>query len=197
MDTIFIADTCISQVNSIAPIPVTVETGGWEMASVIITAVFAIANLILAISVFRLDRASSEKKAEAERRLTMFKTLVLDAKMNSFHESIKSMREILDTLPKSDHDIEKKQEINDALRAHFYELTVDFIDLLMAIDYKNLYEPIRDKSQNLQDELTKAIFDEGIRLSHRPKFEERILTPMSKMQTDIIKILYGYDGNVK
>ena len=197
MDTIFISDTCISQVNSIAPIPVTVETGGWEMASVIITAVFAIANLILAISVFRLDRASSEKKAEAERRLTMFKTLVLDAKMNSFHESIKSMREILDTLPKSDHDIEKKQEINDALRAHFYELTVDFIDLLMAIDYKNLYEPIRDKSQNLQDELTKAIFDEGIRLSHRPKFEERILTPMSKMQTDIIKILYGYDGNVK
>ncbi len=197
MDTIFIADTCISQVNSIAPIPVTVETGGWEMASVIITAVFAIANLILAISVFRLDRASSEKKAEAERRLTMFKTLVLDAKMNSFHESIKSMREILDTLPKSDNDIEKKQEINDALRAHFYELTVDFIDLLMAIDYKNLYEPIRDKSQNLQDELTKAIFDEGIRLSHRPKFEERILTPMSKMQTDIIKILYGYDGNVK
>lgn len=197
MDTIFIADTCISQVNSIAPIPVTVETGGWEMASVIITAVFAIANLILAISVFRLDRASSEKKAEAERRLTMFKTLVLDAKMNSFHESIKSMREILDTLPKSDNDIEKKQEINDALRAHFYELTVDFIDLLMAIDYKNLYEPIRDKSQNLQDELTKAIFDEGIRLSHRPKYEERILTPMSKMQTDIIKILYGYDGNVK
>lgn len=197
MDTIFISDTCISQVNSIAPIPVTVETGGWEMASVIITAVFAIANLILAISVFRLDRASSEKKAEAERRLTMFKTLVLDAKMNSFHESIKSMREILDTLPKSDNDIEKKQEINDALRAHFYELTVDFIDLLMAIDYKNLYEPIRDKSQNLQDELTKAIFDEGIRLSHRPKFEERILTPMSKMQTDIIKILYGYDGNVK
>ena len=197
MDTIFIADTCISQVNSIAPIPVTVETGGWEMASVIITAVFAIANLILAISVFRLDRASSEKKAEAERRLTMFKTLVLDAKMNSFHESIKSMREILDTLPKSDNDIEKKQEINDALRAHFYELTVDFIDLLMAIVYKNLYEPIRDKSQNLQDELTKAIFDEGIRLSHRPKFEERILTPMSKMQTDIIKILYGYDGNVK
>ena len=167
------------------------------MASVIITAVFAIANLILAISVFRLDRASSEKKAEAERRLTMFKTLVLDAKMNSFHESIKSMREILDTLPKSDNDIEKKQEINDALRAHFYELTVDFIDLLMAIDYKNLYEPIRDKSQNLQDELTKAIFDEGIRLSHRPKYEERILTPMSKMQTDIIKILYGYDGNVK
>lgn len=197
MDTIFISDTCISQVNSITPIPVTVETGGWEMASVIITAVFAIANLILAISVFRLDRASSEKKAEAERRLTMFKTLVLDAKMNSFHESIKSMREILDTLPKSDNDIEKKQEINDALRAHFYELTVDFIDLLMAIDYKNLYEPIRDKSQNLQDELTKAIFDEGIRLSHRPKFEERILTPMSKMQTDIIKILYGYDGNVK
>ena len=197
MDTIFIADTCISQVNSIAPIPVTVETGGREMASVIITAVFAIANLILAISVFRLDRASSEKKAEAERRLTMFKTLVLDAKINSFHESIKSMREILDTLPKSDNDIEKKQEINDALRAHFYELTVDFIDLLMAIDYKNLYEPIRDKSQNLQDELTKAIFDEGIRLSHRPKFEERILSPMSKMQTDIIKILYGYDGNVK
>lgn len=197
MDTIFIADTCISQVNSIAPIPVTVETGGWEMASVIITAVFAIVNLILAISVFRLDRASSEKKAEAERRLTMFKTLVLDAKMNSFHESIKSMREILDTLPKLDNDIEKKQEINDALRAHFYELTIDFIDLLMAIDYKNLYEPIRDKSQNLQDELTKAIFDEGIRLSHRPKFEERILTPMSKMQTDIIKILYGYDGNVK
>ena len=107
------------------------------------------------------------------------------------------MREILDALPKSDNDLEKKQEINDSLRAHFYELTVDFIDLLMAIDYKNLYEPIRDKSQNLQDELTKAIFDEGIRLSHRPKFEERILTPMSKMQTDIIKILYGYDGNIK
>ncbi len=197
MDTIFVADTCISQVNSTTPICVAVETGGWEIASVIITAVFAIANLILAISVFRIDRASNEKKAETERRLTMFKTLVLDAKMNSFHKSIKSMREILDALPKSDNDLEKKQEINDSLRAHFYELTVDFIDLLMAIDYKNLYEPIRDKSQNLQDELTKAIFDEGIRLSHRPKFEERILTPMSKMQTDIIKILYGYDGNIK
>ena len=196
MDTIFVADTCISQVNNMAPIPVSVETGGWEIASVIITAVFAIANLILAVSVFRLDRASNEKKAEAERRLTMFKTLVLDAKMNSFHESIKSMREILDALPKLDNDIKEKQKINDALRTHFYELTVDFVDLLMAIDYKNLYEPIRDKSQNLQDELTKAIFDEGIRLSHRPKFEERILTPLSKMQTDIIKILYGYDGNV-
>lgn len=196
MDTTLFADACINQVNSMAPISVSVKTGGWEIASVIITAVFAIANLILAISVFRIDRASNEKKAEAERKLTMFKTLVLDAKMNSFHESIRSMREILDALSKSDDDLGKKQEINDALRAHFYDLTVNFIDLLMAIDYKNLYEPIRDKSQNLQDELTKAIFDEGIRLSHRPKFEERILTPMSKMQTGIIKILYSYDGNV-
>lgn len=196
MDTIFIADTCISQVNSIAPIPVTVETGGWEMASVIITAVFAIANLILAISVFRLDRASSEKNAEAERRLTMFKTLVLDAKMNTFHEAIKTMRKIVDEIPSMEESVEKKTELNEQLRKCFYELTVDFIDLFMAIDYKNLYEPIRDKKQDLQDELTNALFDEGIRLSHRPKYEERILAPMSKMQTEIIKILYNYDGNV-
>ena len=196
MNIIFTPDTCLNQAGNIEPIEVAIETGGWEIASVVITAIFALANLILAISVFRLDRASNERKAEAGRRLTMFKTLVLDAKMNSFHESIKSMRNTLDSLPKFDDDIEKKQEINGALRAQFYELTIDFIDLLMAIDYKNLYEPIRDKSQDLQDELTKAIFDEGIRLSHRPKFEERILSPVSKMQTDIIKILYSYDGNV-
>lgn len=196
MDTIFVADTCISQVNSMAAIPVTVETGGWEMASVIITAIFAITNLILAISVFRLDRASNEKKAEAERRLTMFKTLVLDAKMNTFHEAIKAMRKIVDDIPSMEESVEKKTELNEQLRKCFYELTVDFIDLFMAIDYKNLYEPIRDKKQDLQDELTNALFDEGIRLSHRPKYEERILAPMSKMQTEIIKILYNYDGNV-
>lgn len=178
------------------PIPVVVETGGWEMASVIITAAFAIANLILAISVFRFDRAASEKKAEAERRLTMFKTLVLDAKMNTFHEAIKEMRNIVDDIPGMEESVEKKTELNEQLRKCFYELTVDFIDLLMAIDYNNLYEPIRNKKQDLQDELTNALFDEGIRLSHRPKFEERILTPMSKMQAEIIKILYNYDGNV-
>lgn len=197
MDTIFVADTCLNQVRDLEPLQVAVETGGWEMGSVIITAFFAIANLILAISVFRLEKASNEKNAEAERRLTMFKTLVLDSKMNTFHEAIKKMRIIVDDVPGMEESVEQKKELNEKLRKCFYELTVDFVDLLMAIDYKNLYEPIRDIKQGLQDDLTDAIFDEGIRLSHRPKYEERILAPMSKMQTDIIKILYNYDGNVK
>ena len=196
MDTTLLADTCAAQPDSIASLRVAVETSNWDIASVVITFIFALANLILAYSVFKLNQASDEKKAISERRITMLKTLILDAKMESFFKTMDEIKKIADELLTiKDSDTKKKEEINNRLRECFYEFKLSFVDLLMAINYNTLYKPIMDSTVKLQDELTNAIFDEGIRLSHRPKYEEKILTPMGDMQINIIKILYNYDGN--
>ena len=195
MDTTILADTFAVQSDSIASLRVAIETSNWDIASVVITSIFAVANLILAFSVFKLNQASDEKKAISERKITMLKTLILDAKMESFFRMMDDIKMIADELLTiKDTDTQKKEEINNKLRECFYEFKISFVDLLMAINYNTLYKPIMDSTVKLQDELTNAIFDDGIRLSHRPKFEEKILTPMGDMQTTIIKILYNYDG---
>lgn len=196
MDTIFISDSCLIQGSDIMPIHVAVETGFWDVISIIITFLFALANVVIAVNVYRLNKASDEKKFIANKRITMFKTLFLDSRINLFYSSIDEMKKCVDELYTSNNmDANHKESINIRLRQLFYELNVNFVDLLMAINYDSLYIPVRNYCQQLQDELTNAIFDEGICLTYRPKFEERILSPIGNMQIQIIKLLYHYNGN--
>ena len=42
--------------------------------------------------------------------------------------------------------------------------------------------------------MTNNIFDEGINLSHAPKFEELIINEITNTKTHIIKLLFEYSG---
>lgn len=197
MDTIFVAGSCVSQGNNIMPMHVVVETGFWDIISMTITCIFAIANIIIAINVHKLNKASDEKKTLENKRISMLKTLFLDSRINIFYSTIDEIKKCVGELYTSNiTNVDDKELINTRLRQIFYELNVNFVDLLMAINYNSLYVPVRDDCQQLQDDLTNAIFDEGICLNYRPKFEERILSPIGDMQIKILKTLYNYNGNV-
>jgi len=65
--------------------------------------------------------------------------------------------------------------------------------MFIAID-EGLYNKILLKVDDLIDSLTNTIFDEGINLSHQPKYEELISKKIKESKTDILKILFSYTG---
>lgn len=158
---------------------------GAQLANILI-AFFA---LFFSIYIYFATRKSDEQKDRRNREVESFKTLVLQhnlVKLFSFYEEIRASIKPLST---SDLGDVEKQTINDQLQDHLKMLRYNFIDLLLAID-RSVYVEIKKHADDLVDLLTKAMFDEGINLSHPPQFDDKIEAPMSESKTQIIKTLY-------
>jgi hypothetical protein len=65
--------------------------------------------------------------------------------------------------------------------------------MFLAID-ENLYQMILLKIDELIDSLTNAIFDEGINLAFKPKYDEEVSKRIRESKTAIIGVLFSYNG---
>ena len=89
--------------------------------------------------------------------------------------------------------IKEKSRINENIQEKAVELRQNFIDVFLAID-NNLYQTLLSKIDELIDSLTITIFDEGINLAHRPKFDKEISNRIRESKTAIIGVLFSYTG---
>ena len=162
---------------------------GFKLATIILGGV----NLFYAITFFNKKNIKEDRDKEKERKISLFKTLVLDHTLESFYEFFDSLQKELIQLKETNNELPKKQIVANNLDDQFINHRIDFLDMLLAID-ESLYKRLQVIVDELQKRFVDSIFDEGINLSNASKFNTLISDPLSKAKTDMIHQLYVYRG---
>ncbi|MBS5413639.1 MAG: hypothetical protein KHY35_23530 [Bacteroides thetaiotaomicron] len=159
----------------------------------IATVCIAFINVCLVIYIFVRNNNKDNKNSEKNRKMSLLKTLILDYNMKYLYLFFEDLRKETNKLTVTNLSDDAKREINEKLLLYGNELRQKFIDPFLAIDSK-LYDNILHSIDILLDNMTNNIFDEGINLSHAPKFEELIINEITNTKTHIIKLLFEYSG---
>lgn len=159
----------------------------------IATVCIAFINVCLVIYIFVRNNNKDNKNSEKNRKMSLLKTLILDYNMKYLYLFFEDLRKETNKLTVANLSNDAKREINEKLLLYGNELRQKFIDSFLAIDSK-LYDNILHSIDILLDNMTNSIFDEGINLSHAPKFEELIINKITNTKTHIIKLLFEYSG---
>lgn len=160
-----------------------------SVASIII----AIANVVLIIYIFRHNNKKDDSDKEKTRRQHLLKTLVLDYNMSKFYSFYQEIHKETNALLANNLSNEDKSRINENIKENAVELRQNFIDMFLAID-DNLYKMLLSKIDELIDSLTNTIFDEGINLAFKPKYDEEVSKRIRESKTAIIGVLFSYTG---
>ena len=155
--------------------------------------ILAIINLIYAVVIFKAKTKKDDADKERDRKISYLKTLILDHNLKHFYTFFDAIEIKLTPLKTSALNDEQKRVIHETLSEHFIELRRKFIDSLLAID-RDLYNSILLKTDELQTHLSMTMFDPGINLSHRPKFDEVITENLTTTKTEILKVIFAYRG---
>ena len=150
-------------------------------------------NAYFAVKIFKLKDKKDETEKEKDRKIQLLKTLVLDHNLKNYHLIFERIENELTKLQAPNLTDIDKQDIDSNIGNHFIEPRSKFYDSLLAID-DTLYEKIKKKSDSLQTHFTETIFDQGVNLTHLPKYDEMIIQPMTTAKTEIIKSLFTYRG---
>lgn len=160
-----------------------------SVASIIV----AIANVVLIIFIFRHNNKKDDSDKEKSRRQHLLKTLVLDYNMSKFYSFYQEIHKETNALLANNLSNEDKSRINENIKEKAVELRQNFIDMFLAID-DNLYQMLLSKIDELIDSLTNTIFDEGINLAFKPKYDEEVSKRIRESKTAIIGVLFSYTG---
>lgn len=155
--------------------------------------IIAVANVVLIIHIFRHNNKRDDADKEKNRKQHLLKTLVLDYNMSKFYSFYQDIHKETNALLTKHLSTEDKQKINESLKEKAIDLRQNFIDMFIAID-EGLYNLIIARIDELIDSLTNTIFDEGINLSHKPKYDDEVSKKIRESKTAIIGILFSYTG---
>lgn len=149
-----------------------------------ITIVCTLLNVILVFIIYKLNDKKADVNSEKQRKMTLFHTLILNYNIEYFYKFFSSLEDEVDSLKSHDLAIEQKTAINEKILVLASKFRRQFIDAVNAID-SDLYNKIMLEVDEFTDDLTNDIFDEGINLSHLPKFEELITTKIFATKTNL------------
>ena len=160
-----------------------------EAITAIATTLIAVMNIVLTIIIFIKNRKDLSQRESQHQRFELVRILILDhnmTKVYDFYDEVstecKRLLAVCDT--------KDKQEINSIILEKSREFRLDFITLFNVVDSR-LYKELLRITDNLTDGITNVIFDEGINLKHRPKFDEEVSQRISKCRVDFLSVLYG------
>lgn len=159
-----------------------------DMILAIAMAIIAVVNIGLTIYIFRTGRKDSSKSELMTRQFELLQTLVLNSNIDRLYDFYKSVAKHCEALM-SHNDRTTKKKVNDAVIAEQAAFRRDFITLISVVD-KTLSQELKVLTDSLVDGITEAIFDEGVNLKHKPKFEELISQSISKNRVDFLSKLY-------
>ncbi|MEC7262672.1 MAG: hypothetical protein VXW38_02960 [Bacteroidota bacterium] len=153
----------------------------------------ALANFMLAFYIFFRNNKKDDLEKEKDRRIYYLKTLVLDHNFNKFYDFFDRLENKLEGLKVAAITEEEKRQILVDTDDLFIWFSRKFIDTLLAID-DDLYNSVLNCSDELQKTINDAVGNEGINLSHPPKYDEEINQKLTRFKTSIIKKLFDYRG---
>lgn len=159
----------------------------------VVTFIISSTSLFLTIKLFYIKSDKEDKEASKKRQIDWFVKLILDRNLIHFHGYFDSLSEKAKYLNSPNLHDEEKQLIIEEMNSLAKNFRTNFVDALLAVS-PTLYQNILDHSDLLIDHITNSAFDNGINLSHSPKFEEKILVPITQSKTQMLKFLFAYDG---
>ena len=181
------------QIIYFSPLPTPAST--LEQVCMIATIIIAILNVGIVVYIFLKNYNKDNDNNESNRKISLLKTLVLDYNMMFFYQFFDEISIETDKLKRPNVSLETKNNINKNLNDVIAtKLRQRFTDTLLAIN-RSLYIDVLAETDLLIDSFTESIFDDGVNLSHVPKFEELISKKISESKTKIIKILFDYKGD--
>lgn len=156
----------------------------------IATVLIAGFNAWFAYVIFKFKNKKEDETKEADRKLVLMKTLVLDYNLKHMYAFFDDLIMHLTGLKQNNAD---KRSIEQYIQTDFKSLNEKFINLLAAIDL-DLHRELLRKSDNYRDKLVENIGDEGINLYVPQKYSELIEKPYGKFKQDLISSLFNYKG---
>ena len=153
----------------------------------------AIFNAVLTIYIFCSNNKINESRQEADRKISLLKTLILDYNLSVFYDSFRNMESILSKLHEKECD---KSEIEKNLQIEFRRLNEQFINFLNAVD-STLYQSLLVLCDKCRDELVTSLFDKGVNLWDPKKYEDLIVKPLNATKQKMLSDLFNYKGGSK
>ena len=112
--------------------------------------------------------------------------------MDKFYEIFKGIHsECKVLLDKNIEENEKENLVNTKLEDLFIRLNIEFVTTLRAADI-SLSQEVLDIADKLQGKLSENIFDQGVNLYVKAKYDELIQNPISDAETQIIQKLHEF-----
>lgn len=164
-----------------------------DLLTKIATIVIAVAGTYLSFYIFNHNKKRSAIDREKDRNIQSFKSLILDHNLKFLYSFFESISGVLEEFKAPNLSDEAKSAISERVSDQFRFVRYKFVDILLAVD-ENLYNTILSKMDDFQQHLAESAFDNGINLSHAPKYEEIVTFKEVEFKTEIIKTLFLYKG---
>ena len=189
----------IDSISKIAIIPQSISQGISPQPIVCLDALhklgvvlIALFNLIFSIYLYKTNKINQKIKDMKVNRQNLLNILILNHKLNDFYKIFACIHTECQILLNTEIGEEKrKEQANGKLEELFIQLNLEFITTLRAVDIK-LSDEILSISDTLQSKLSENIFDNGVNLHVRDKYDELIQTPISNAEIEILKKLYEF-----
>lgn len=147
-------------------------------------------NAWFAYTIHKLKNKKEDDFKEADRKIALLKTLILDYNLKFVYEFFDNLEAHLSGLNEREAD---KRAIESHIQADFKRLNEKFVNLLSAVDRK-LYDKILDISDSCRDKLVTNIGNEGVNLYVEAQYKSLIKNPYDDIKRTILSELFGYKG---
>lgn len=147
-------------------------------------------NAWFAYTIHKLKNKKEDDFKEADRKIALLKTLILDYNLKFVYEFFDNLEAHLSGLNERKAD---KRAIESHIQADFKRLNEKFVNLLSAVDRK-LYDKILDISDSCRDKLVTNIGNEGVNLYVEARYKNLIKKPYDDIKRTILSELFGYKG---
>ena len=169
-------------------------------ASGIANIIIAACNLALAYYILFFQRNKENRKElqaqilqEQNIKLQWFKELIIQphlSDINNFYNNLHTLESKIATNTLTE---DEKFELIGFIKSEQSALRRTFVDILYGVNNK-LHDAVLTNFDNLTDEITNTIFNDGFNLTHKPTYEKEIGSKINYSRNDLISKIYNYKG---
>jgi hypothetical protein len=152
----------------------------------------ALFNLLFSIYLYHTNKKNQKEKETKANRQNLLNILILNHKLDVFYKIFAEIHSGCKVLLDINIDENKrKEQANSRLEDLFIRLNIEFITTLRAVDIP-LSDSVLNISDELQGKLSENIFDKGVNLNIKEKYDELIKNPVSDAEICILRKLYEF-----
>ena len=162
----------------------------WDCLDWILPLLFSALTYYLGTLSNKKKEVKDDTTIEENRRMSLFKTLILDYNLKYVYYFFDKLDVLLLQLKERTCD---KRKLDPSIQNEFKQLNEKFIFLLMAVN-NDFYLSILKLSDDFRDELVANIADDGVNLYVDSKYTDMIDKPTKKFKAKLLKALFEYRG---
>lgn len=140
----------------------------------------------------RVARLEVEKLRQQTIRLEWYRDIVRE-RLSFVHQKFDTLHHFKDDIRTPDLPEEEKDRLSKAYKSTLAELRGDFLERILFVHVPT-YDALKDKLDDLADEVVTAIFNDELKLSHDGVYEREIGSKIGNCQREFFKVLYNYRG---